>query len=88
MSSAVVVAAYGCAAILPFVVLHFFGARAWYWHVLSICLAFALGFAPIPEQWHDPALDVAIGAVFTFLLVWGVAAPLFIPKHRPHSRFS
>lgn len=88
MSSGVVLAVYGCAAILPFVVCHFFGARAWYWHVLSICLAFALGFTPIPEKWHDPALDVAFGAAFIFLLIWGVAAPLYIPKHRPHSRFS
>lgn len=88
MSSGVVLAAYACAAILPFVFLHFFGARAWYWHVLSICLAFVLGFIPIPEQWRDPNVDLITGATFTFLLVWGVAAPLYIPKHRPHSRFS
>jgi hypothetical protein len=88
MSSGVVLAAYACAAILPFVLLHFFGARAWYWHVLSICLAFALGFTPIPEQWRGPSVDLITGASFTLLLVWGVAAPLYIPKHRPHSRFS
>ena len=37
---------------------------------------------------HGYIVDLMTGVAFTFFLVWGVAAPLFIPHHRPHSRFS
>jgi len=86
MSSGIVMAAYGCAAVLPFVLLYYFGTRAWYWHVLSVCVAIALALVPIPVQWSGPGVDLAIGAACTFLFLWGVAAPLPHGTHHPHSR--
>lgn len=88
MSSGLVMAAYGCAAILPFVLLHYFGARTWYWHVLSACLALALALTPMPAQWSSPGVDLMIGVACTFLFIWGVAAPLPHGGHHPHSRTS
>ncbi len=85
MSSGVVLAAYGCAAILPFVLIRCFGTQAWYWHVLSVCLAVGLGLAPIPASWVGAGTDLAVGSACTFLLLWGVA-PLPRATHRSHSR--
>ncbi|HUJ24233.1 MAG TPA: hypothetical protein VLX58_22005 [Bryobacteraceae bacterium] len=81
MSSIWVAAAYACAVGLSIALLHFFRARAWYWHVISIGLALALGLTPMPSQWIGPGEDLAIGSVFVFLVVWGAAAPLF-RQHR------
>ncbi len=86
MSSGIVMAAYSCAAILPFVLLYYFGTRAWYWHVLSVCAALALALTPMPEGWSGPGTDLAIGLACTFLFIWGVAAPLPHATHHPHSR--
>jgi len=88
MSSEIVVATYVCAAVLPFVVLYYFGTRAWYWHVLSVCAAIALALSPMPAGWSGPDADLAIGAICTFLFLWGVAAPLPHGTHHPHSRTS
>lgn len=80
MSSIWVFTAYACAAGLPIALLYVLRARAWYWHALSIALALALGLTPMPSDWSSPRIDLMIGTVFVFLLVWGGAAPLF----RPH----
>lgn len=88
MSSGIVLAAYGCAAFLSFIVLHYFGMRAWYWHVASVCLALGLALAPIPARWSGPGTDLTIGAVCTFLFIWGVAASLAHGTHHAHSRTS
>jgi len=88
MSSGIVMAAYVCAAILPFVLLHYFGTRRWYWHVLSVCAALTLALTPMPVRWSGPGADLVIGVTCTFLFLWGVAAPLPHEKHHPHSRTS
>jgi len=86
MSSIWVFAGYACAAGLPLVLLHFFHARAWYWHALSIGLALALGLTPVPLEWSTPGRDLMIGSVFVFLLVWGLAAPLFRAHQTMHPK--
>ena len=88
MSSVWVFAAYGCAAGLPVVLLHFFRARSWYWHALSIGLGLALGLTPMPVEWSSPGVDLTIGSVFIFLLIWGLAAPLFRAPRHMHPRTS
>lgn len=81
MHPAWVVLAYSCAVFLALELLYKFHARAWYWHVLSVAAALALGMARLPEQWSGPSVDLLIGSIFVFLMVWGLAAPLF-RKHR------
>ena len=75
---------YGIAAVLALALLYFFHAD-WYWHVLSIALALAIGLLPpnmipAPATW-GPARDILLGSVFTFLVIWGIAAPLFRRHH-------
>jgi hypothetical protein len=83
MSDALVVAAYGCAAVLAAGVLYYFGPARWYWHLLAVALAIGLGLVRFPEGWNTPYHDLAVGAVFLFLFLWGVLAPLFA-HHRGH----
>lgn len=86
MSGLVVALNYGVAVALAMTLLYFFRAP-WYWHVLSVIVAFALGLAPMPADWHGPSLDLVVGFVFTFLFFWGAAEPLFRrspPRLRAH----
>ena len=77
---------YGGAAVLALVLLYCFHAN-WYWHVLSVALALAIGLMPpdmipVPVAWGQTR-DILLGAVFTFLVVWGIGAPLFRRYHQP-----
>jgi hypothetical protein len=77
---------YGSAAILAIALLYFFHAN-WYWHVISVGLALAIGAVPsdvipMPAAW-GPTRDILIGAIFTFLVIWGIGAPLFRRHHQP-----
>lgn len=76
---------YGSAAILAFALLYCFHAN-WYWHVVSVALALALGLMspdmiPVPAAWGTTR-DIVIGAIFTFLVIWGIGAPLFRRHHQ------
>jgi hypothetical protein len=71
--------AFGSAILLALALLYAFHAR-WYWHVLSILAALAIGLTPPPERWRPP--DLLVGSVFLFLFVWGLGAPLFRAHHR------
>jgi hypothetical protein len=77
MASYVVMLSYGAAVLLALALLFFLEPIRWYWHVLSVAVAFAIGLTPLPEAWHGPANDLIVGALFLFLLTWGVCAPLF-----------
>ncbi len=81
MSTMWVVGAYGASAILALLVLFFSGAKAWYWHLLSVVAALVLGLTPIPAGINTPTTSLVVGSIFTFLLLWGVAAP-FIGRRR------
>ncbi|MEK7407822.1 MAG: hypothetical protein AAB225_22360 [Acidobacteriota bacterium] len=86
MGTTVVFLAYGCALVLALVLLYFVHAR-WYFHVLSIALALAVGLWPPPEGLAGrPLFDLLVGCLFVFLLIWGIGAPFFRPMHRRRSR--
>ena len=71
---------YGLAFCLAMAALYFYHAN-WYWHVLAILVALLIGLTPMPVEWQGPVLDLSVGFVFTFLFLWGAAAPLF--RHHP-----
>jgi hypothetical protein len=75
---------YGAIAALTLVLLYCFHAN-WYWHLLSVAAGLALGFMPpdwipVPASWGTTR-DIVLGSLFTFLVVWGIAAPLFRRHH-------
>lgn len=85
MSITWILLAYGLAFALALLLLRYFHAAHchWYWHAGAIALAFAIGLVPPPQGWISPQLDLAVGSVFVFLIMWGGAAPLFrAHKHR------
>jgi hypothetical protein len=82
MSFVLVLLAYGASFLLAVCLLWYFHARAWYWHTLSVALALAIGVTPIPAGWAGPTTDLAVGSAFTFLVFWGVLAPLFRDRDR------
>jgi hypothetical protein len=81
MSMMLVMGVYGASAVLALVILFFSGAKAWYWHVLSVAVALGIGLMPVPVKYNNPTTSLIIGSVFTFLLLWGVAAP-FLGRRR------
>lgn len=86
MPAGIALAVYGFAVLLALALLHHFRACAWYWHVLSVVLAFVVGLVPIPAAYHSPKTDLTIGFFFLFLLLWGVCAPFFADHHHPRHR--
>jgi hypothetical protein len=77
---------YAAAVLGALLLLYFFHAR-WYWHVLSVVLALAIGLAPpawipLPAAW-GMSRDVVLGCVFLFLVVWGLCAPFFAWAREP-----
>ncbi|MFN7993107.1 MAG: hypothetical protein U0Q18_05880 [Bryobacteraceae bacterium] len=77
-----VVVLYGISIAIALCVVYLFHAR-WYWHVLSVLTAFAIGFSPPITGWDGASRDVAYGFVILFLLVWGLSEPFL---HRFHQR--
>ncbi len=73
---------FAAAAVLALAVLFWSGPKAWYLHALSVVVAVAIGMAPTPTQFNKPVTSIIVGAPFVFLVVWGLAAPFFIRRHR------
>lgn len=73
--------AYGASVVLALVLLYLFHSR-WYWHVLSVLAAFAVGLSPPVNGWDGPGRDLIYGSVFLFLLVWGLGEPFLHHFHR------
>jgi hypothetical protein len=86
MSGLAVTGIYALAAILALCLLYFFEPIRWYWHVISVAAAFAIGLTPMPAQWHTPLNDALTGCAFLLLFVWGVCAPLFRRFHYHRER--
>ncbi|HTT64694.1 MAG TPA: hypothetical protein VMG35_22740 [Bryobacteraceae bacterium] len=82
MSTALVYVVYGFAFVLALLFVYLFHAR-WYWHVLSVLAALAVGLSPPLPGWDGPSRDLVYGSVFLFLMVWGLAEPFI---HRFHRR--
>lgn len=79
---------YGAAAVLALVLLYCFHAH-WYWHVMSVVVALVIGMMPpdmipVPAAWGTMR-DIILGSIFTFLVIWGIAAPLFVRHHQAHA---
>jgi len=81
MNPLLVFSSYALAGILAIGVLHRFGPAAWYWHVLSIAAALAIGFFPLQPEWIRPSVDLSLGFIFTFLILWGVCGPFVRAQH-------
>jgi thiamine transporter ThiT len=64
--------------------LYLLAPKRWYWHAVSVALAMALGLMPMPAHWQGQSVDLVMGFLFVFFLLWGVSAPLFRTFHRSH----
>jgi len=78
---------FGSSAILALLLLYFFRAKAWYWHVLSVLLAGAIaviprGVIPVPPQPNENTVYLAVGFLVVFLFLWGVGALVFRPRRQ------
>jgi hypothetical protein len=76
MSPLLVAACYGSAAVLSLFALWHFGVKKWYWHVLSLVIAFGIGLTRLPEPFNRPEWTLVVGWFFIFFFLWGFAAPL------------
>jgi hypothetical protein len=81
MSTMLVYVVYGFSVALALFLVFLFHAR-WYWHVLSVLAALAIGFSPPVRGWDGLTRDLVYGSVFLFLVVWGLAEPLVHRFHR------
>jgi hypothetical protein len=68
---------------IPSALLYRFGTRALFWHCLALAVGLGLGFLPIPSVFHGPAYDLAFGATFIVLLIWGAGGIIF-SRTAPH----
>jgi hypothetical protein len=85
MSVYLVVLCYGAAAVAALLLLYRFEPTRWIWHVLSLCLALAVGLVQLPERLSSPAGTLAVGSLFVLLFFWGAFAPFF-RKYHYHAR--
>jgi hypothetical protein len=81
MNPAWVFLVYGFSLSAALLVLFFFRAQSWYWHVISICLGFGVGMLKPPPDLAGPAFDLLIGFFLVFFIAWGAAAPFFRGQH-------
>ena len=81
MSGSIVILTYGMAAALALLLLYLFRAKRWYWHLASVAAALLLGSLTPPERLASQRYDLAIGGIFFFLCLWGIAGIFFT---RPH----
>ena len=79
--------AYCAAVALAIGLLYAFESRKWYWHALSLALAFAIGFAPVPSTFANPFADLITGFLIVFFLFWGLGGLLLgtLPHHTKHA---
>lgn len=85
MSGTIVALTYSTAALLALVLLYFFHAKRWYWHLMAVAAALMIGVMTPPEGWASQRYDLAIGAIFFFLCLWGIAGMFFRHTHeQPH----
>ena len=86
MSTFLVYVVYGFSVVLALLCVYLFHAR-WYWHLLSVLAALAVGLSPPIPGWEGPSRDLTYGFAVLFLLVWGIAEPFVhrFHRHGPHS---
>jgi len=86
MSSVWVVLIYLVALAVPVYLLYQFRAQAWYWHMLCVAGALALGFVPTPPAWKTQTFDLMFGFSFIFLMIWGVGGLILFHDDGHHER--
>ena len=72
MFSTLAVLVYVIAFAVPLFLLYRFHAAHWLLHVLALLAALAMGFVQTPPDWKSPTFDLCFGAVFVFLVTWGL----------------
>lgn len=77
MFSSFAVLVYLAAFAIPLFLLYRYHSMAWYWHVLALLAAVGMGFVQPPAS-----LDLVYGAVFVFLVVWGLGGLVAFRWHR------
>ena len=82
MFSTAAVLVYLLAFGIPLYLLYRFHSLAWYWHALALLAALSMGFLEAPQEWHTAVFDLAFGAAFVFLLVWGIGGMVRVHRHR------
>ena len=75
---------YLAAAAIPIWLLYRFHSQAWYWHLLAIAIAAALGFVPIPPDYQKRGFDLVAGFALVALFCWGIGG-LAMP-HQHHEK--
>ena len=73
---------YLAAVVIPVYLLYRFHSQAWYWHVLAILAAMAVGLVPTPPEWKSRGFDLLFGFVLVWLMVWGIGGFLTARGHR------
>jgi hypothetical protein len=82
MNPFVVLTVYGTAFLVALWLVYIRHA-AWYWHVLAVAAAVALGLTRFPDGMRPP--DLLTGFVFVFLFMWGVGEAAVHPYHHRHT---
>jgi len=77
MATWTVVLCYALAILFSGWLLWRFSHVRWYWHLLSVLLAFGIGLMPMNENWNRPTMDLLIGSLFVLLLAWGAGELAF-----------
>lgn len=72
MSTLTVALVYLLAFAVAVALIYRFSHHSWIWHAVAVCAAIAVGFMPPPSFWSGQAYDMIIGAMFLFLVVWGL----------------
>jgi hypothetical protein len=67
---------------IPLYFLYRFHSQAWYWHVLALLAALAIGLIPTPPEWKTALLDLVFGSTMVLLLIWGIGGLVTPRVHR------
>jgi hypothetical protein len=84
MPTGVVFMIYGAAFALGLAMTWWFRPVRWYWHLLSIAAAIGIGLMPPVDNLKGPLWDMTTGAMFVFLITWGVSELLLKVMHAHH----
>jgi len=81
MPTMLAVLVYLAAMGVPVFLLYRFHSQPWYWHLLAVCAAVAMGLVPIPPRFQTAACDLLFGSVCVALLIWGAGGLIVYRTH-------